>query len=152
MLQVTLSMWRGRGRSGRGSSRGVGIRLSPAPGVRSAESGGWRPWWWPTPNWSNTTAAITWSLTSSLSWTWWGFRVLTPVSGGFLKRWQEFLCRQVAGIFHDASIGNAIHVSLVRLILLHGEEVMLSWNKKLLCRGGGVNWVTDLHLAAVQAS
>lgn len=30
---------------------------------------------------------------------------------------------QVAGIFHDASIGNAIHVILVRLILLHGEEV-----------------------------
>lgn len=30
---------------------------------------------------------------------------------------------QVAGIFHDASIGNAIHIILVRLILLHGEEV-----------------------------
>lgn len=30
---------------------------------------------------------------------------------------------KVAGIFHDASIGNAIHVLLVRLILLQGEEV-----------------------------
>ena len=29
----------------------------------------------------------------------------------------------MAGIFHDASIGNAIHVILVRLILLQGEEV-----------------------------
>ncbi|TRY71432.1 hypothetical protein DNTS_011669 [Danionella cerebrum] len=28
----------------------------------------------------------------------------------------------VAGIFHHASIGNAIHIVLVRLILLHGEE------------------------------
>lgn len=41
----------------------------------------------------------------------------------FLK---VFLRRQVAGIFHDASIGNAIHVILVRLILLQGEEVILS--------------------------
>lgn len=32
-------------------------------------------------------------------------------------------CWQVAGIFHDASIGNAIHVILVRLILLQGDEV-----------------------------
>lgn len=34
-------------------------------------------------------------------------------------------CLQVAGIFHDASIGNAIHIILVRLILLQGEEVQL---------------------------
>ncbi|XP_005924501.1 A disintegrin and metalloproteinase with thrombospondin motifs 12 [Haplochromis burtoni] len=32
------------------------------------------------------------------------------------------IMNMVAGIFHDASIGNAIHVILVRLILLHGEE------------------------------
>ncbi|XP_053727080.1 A disintegrin and metalloproteinase with thrombospondin motifs 12 [Synchiropus splendidus] len=32
------------------------------------------------------------------------------------------LMNMVAGIFHDASIGNAIHVILVRLILLQGEE------------------------------
>ncbi|XP_066510062.1 A disintegrin and metalloproteinase with thrombospondin motifs 12-like [Hoplias malabaricus] len=31
----------------------------------------------------------------------------------------------VAGIFHDASIGNAIHIVLVRLILLQGEEKAL---------------------------
>ncbi|KAG7278284.1 hypothetical protein CRUP_036361 [Coryphaenoides rupestris] len=30
--------------------------------------------------------------------------------------------RSVAGIFHDASIGNAIHIILVRFILLNGEE------------------------------
>jgi len=30
----------------------------------------------------------------------------------------------VAGIFHDASIGNAVHVILVRLILLQGDEVV----------------------------
>lgn len=40
-------------------------------------------------------------------------------------------CWQVAGIFHDASIGNAIHVILVRLILLHGEEVLFIWMKSL---------------------
>uniref|UniRef100_A0A7N6AG18 Peptidase M12B domain-containing protein n=1 Tax=Anabas testudineus TaxID=64144 RepID=A0A7N6AG18_ANATE len=34
------------------------------------------------------------------------------------------IMNMVAGIFHDASIGNAIHVLLVRLILLQGEEVM----------------------------
>lgn len=39
----------------------------------------------------------------------------------FSREW--FVCWQVAGIFHDASIGNAIHVILVRLILLQGEEV-----------------------------
>lgn len=39
---------------------------------------------------------------------------------------EGFWCLQVAGIFHDASIGNAIHVMLVRLILLQGEEVTLS--------------------------
>uniref|UniRef100_A0A665WHZ1 A disintegrin and metalloproteinase with thrombospondin motifs 12-like n=1 Tax=Echeneis naucrates TaxID=173247 RepID=A0A665WHZ1_ECHNA len=32
------------------------------------------------------------------------------------------IMNMVAGIFHDASIGNAIHVILVRLILLQGEE------------------------------
>uniref|UniRef100_A0AAQ6IF32 Peptidase M12B domain-containing protein n=1 Tax=Anabas testudineus TaxID=64144 RepID=A0AAQ6IF32_ANATE len=32
------------------------------------------------------------------------------------------IMNMVAGIFHDASIGNAIHVLLVRLILLQGEE------------------------------
>uniref|UniRef100_A0A672PWR3 ADAM metallopeptidase with thrombospondin type 1 motif, 12 n=1 Tax=Sinocyclocheilus grahami TaxID=75366 RepID=A0A672PWR3_SINGR len=32
------------------------------------------------------------------------------------------IMNMVAGIFHDASIGNAIHIVLVRLILLHGEE------------------------------
>uniref|UniRef100_A0A3Q3S6J5 ADAM metallopeptidase with thrombospondin type 1 motif, 12 n=1 Tax=Mastacembelus armatus TaxID=205130 RepID=A0A3Q3S6J5_9TELE len=32
------------------------------------------------------------------------------------------IMNMVAGIFHDASIGNAIHVVLVRLILLQGEE------------------------------
>ncbi|XP_034026640.1 A disintegrin and metalloproteinase with thrombospondin motifs 12 [Thalassophryne amazonica] len=32
------------------------------------------------------------------------------------------IMNMVAGIFHDASIGNAIHIILVRLILLHGEE------------------------------
>nr|XP_040051232.1 A disintegrin and metalloproteinase with thrombospondin motifs 12 isoform X2 [Gasterosteus aculeatus aculeatus]XP_040051233.1 A disintegrin and metalloproteinase with thrombospondin motifs 12 isoform X3 [Gasterosteus aculeatus aculeatus] len=32
------------------------------------------------------------------------------------------IMNMVAGIFHDASIGNAIHVMLVRLILLQGEE------------------------------
>lgn len=37
----------------------------------------------------------------------------------------DSFCVQVAGIFHDASIGNAIHVILVRLILLQGEEVQL---------------------------
>lgn len=75
-----------------------------------------------------------WSPTSSPSWTWWGVR-LSPGSHStyspstprlldveVLKR---FVCQQVAGIFHDASIGNAIHVILVRLILLQGEEVML---------------------------
>ncbi len=29
-------------------------------------------------------------------------------------------------MFHDASIGNAIHIVLVRLILLHGEEVHMN--------------------------
>uniref|UniRef100_A0AAR2LAV3 ADAM metallopeptidase with thrombospondin type 1 motif, 12 n=1 Tax=Pygocentrus nattereri TaxID=42514 RepID=A0AAR2LAV3_PYGNA len=32
------------------------------------------------------------------------------------------IMNMVAGIFHDASIGNAIHIILVRLILLQGEE------------------------------
>uniref|UniRef100_A0A3P8ZGM4 Peptidase M12B domain-containing protein n=1 Tax=Esox lucius TaxID=8010 RepID=A0A3P8ZGM4_ESOLU len=32
------------------------------------------------------------------------------------------IMNMVAGIFHDASIGNAIHMVLVRLILLQGEE------------------------------
>uniref|UniRef100_A0A8C8A565 ADAM metallopeptidase with thrombospondin type 1 motif, 12 n=1 Tax=Oryzias sinensis TaxID=183150 RepID=A0A8C8A565_9TELE len=32
------------------------------------------------------------------------------------------IMNMVAGIFHDASIGNAIHVILVRLILLQGQE------------------------------
>uniref|UniRef100_UPI0037E80270 A disintegrin and metalloproteinase with thrombospondin motifs 12-like n=1 Tax=Semicossyphus pulcher TaxID=241346 RepID=UPI0037E80270 len=32
------------------------------------------------------------------------------------------IMNMVAGIFHDASIGNAIHVILVRLILLQGDE------------------------------
>uniref|UniRef100_A0A8C0Y3X9 ADAM metallopeptidase with thrombospondin type 1 motif, 12 n=1 Tax=Cyprinus carpio carpio TaxID=630221 RepID=A0A8C0Y3X9_CYPCA len=32
------------------------------------------------------------------------------------------IMNMVAGIFHDASIGNAIHIVLVRLILLHREE------------------------------
>uniref|UniRef100_A0AAV2MN53 ADAM metallopeptidase with thrombospondin type 1 motif, 12 n=1 Tax=Knipowitschia caucasica TaxID=637954 RepID=A0AAV2MN53_KNICA len=32
------------------------------------------------------------------------------------------IMNMVAGIFHDASIGNAVHVILVRLILLQGEE------------------------------
>uniref|UniRef100_A0A8C1KEM8 ADAM metallopeptidase with thrombospondin type 1 motif, 12 n=1 Tax=Cyprinus carpio TaxID=7962 RepID=A0A8C1KEM8_CYPCA len=32
------------------------------------------------------------------------------------------IMNMVAGIFHDASIGNAVHIVLVRLILLHGEE------------------------------
>ncbi|KAL0979145.1 hypothetical protein UPYG_G00181320 [Umbra pygmaea] len=32
------------------------------------------------------------------------------------------IMNMVAGIFHDASIGNAIHIVLVRLILLQGEE------------------------------
>uniref|UniRef100_A0A667ZYR4 ADAM metallopeptidase with thrombospondin type 1 motif, 12 n=1 Tax=Myripristis murdjan TaxID=586833 RepID=A0A667ZYR4_9TELE len=32
------------------------------------------------------------------------------------------IMNMVTGIFHDASIGNAIHIILVRLILLHGEE------------------------------
>ncbi|XP_030226567.1 A disintegrin and metalloproteinase with thrombospondin motifs 12 [Gadus morhua] len=32
------------------------------------------------------------------------------------------IMNMVAGIFHDASIGNAVHIILVRLILLHGEE------------------------------
>ncbi|KAI7813138.1 putative A disintegrin and metalloproteinase with thrombospondin motifs 12, partial [Triplophysa rosa] len=32
------------------------------------------------------------------------------------------IMNMVAGIFHDASIGNAIHIVLVRLILLHGDE------------------------------
>uniref|UniRef100_A0A671Q8U0 A disintegrin and metalloproteinase with thrombospondin motifs 12-like n=1 Tax=Sinocyclocheilus anshuiensis TaxID=1608454 RepID=A0A671Q8U0_9TELE len=35
------------------------------------------------------------------------------------------IMNMVAGIFHDASIGNAIHIVLVRLILLHGEEKAL---------------------------
>lgn len=35
------------------------------------------------------------------------------------------IMNMVAGIFHDASIGNAIHVILVRLILLQGEEKSL---------------------------
>lgn len=30
---------------------------------------------------------------------------------------------QVAGLFHDPSIGNAIHIVLIRLILLEEEEV-----------------------------
>lgn len=42
------------------------------------------------------------------------------------------MCLQVAGIFHDASIGNAIHVILVRLILLQGEEVTLTWDKPFM--------------------
>lgn len=42
-----------------------------------------------------------------------------------LKIYFFFCVVQVAGIFHDASIGNAIHVILVRLILLQGEEVQL---------------------------
>lgn len=37
----------------------------------------------------------------------------------------------MAGIFHDASIGNAVHIVLVRLILLHGEEVHL--NQGIIC-------------------
>ncbi|XP_030647560.1 A disintegrin and metalloproteinase with thrombospondin motifs 12-like [Chanos chanos] len=32
------------------------------------------------------------------------------------------IMNMVAGIFHDPSIGNAVHIVLVRLILLHGEE------------------------------
>ncbi|XP_049326441.1 A disintegrin and metalloproteinase with thrombospondin motifs 7 isoform X2 [Astyanax mexicanus] len=32
------------------------------------------------------------------------------------------IMNMVAGVFHDASIGNAIHIILVRLILLQGEE------------------------------
>lgn len=32
----------------------------------------------------------------------------------------------MAGIFHDASIGNAIHIVLVRLILLQREEVHMN--------------------------
>ncbi|XP_073716344.1 A disintegrin and metalloproteinase with thrombospondin motifs 12-like [Misgurnus anguillicaudatus] len=32
------------------------------------------------------------------------------------------IMNMVAGIFHDASIGNAVHIVLVRLILLHGDE------------------------------
>ncbi|XP_031426378.1 A disintegrin and metalloproteinase with thrombospondin motifs 12 isoform X2 [Clupea harengus] len=35
------------------------------------------------------------------------------------------IMNMVAGIFHDASIGNAVHIILVRLILLHGEEKQL---------------------------
>lgn len=30
---------------------------------------------------------------------------------------------QVAGLFHDASIGNPVHISIVRLIFLEDEEV-----------------------------
>ncbi|KAM7391303.1 hypothetical protein PAMP_022003 [Pampus punctatissimus] len=41
------------------------------------------------------------------------------------------IMNMVAGIFHDASIGNAIHVILVRLILLQGDEQ----DKKDICAG-----------------
>ncbi|XP_062874431.1 A disintegrin and metalloproteinase with thrombospondin motifs 12 [Trichomycterus rosablanca] len=64
------------------------------------------------------------------------------------------IMNMVAGIFHDASIGNAIHIVLVRLILLQGEEKGLkivhhadstlssfcSWQKNL-------NPVSDTHPA-----
>lgn len=30
---------------------------------------------------------------------------------------------QVAGLFHDPSIGNPIHITIVRLVLLEDEEV-----------------------------
>uniref|UniRef100_A0A674B862 ADAM metallopeptidase with thrombospondin type 1 motif, 12 n=1 Tax=Salmo trutta TaxID=8032 RepID=A0A674B862_SALTR len=64
------------------------------------------------------------------------------------------IMNMVAGIFHDASIGNAIHITLVRLILLQGEEKGLkiihhadtslasfcAWQKKL-------NPLSDTHPA-----
>lgn len=54
------------------------------------------------------------------------FKLTLKASALDVKFLKVFLHRQVAGIFHDASIGNAIHVILVRLILLQGEEVILS--------------------------
>lgn len=102
----------------------------------SAKSAGWRPWWWATPNSWTTTGVGTLSLTSSPSWTWWVYDVITSqIYANYLtifirKNMFILFCItswQVAGIFHDASIGNAIHIVLVRLILLHGDEVQCCW-------------------------
>lgn len=53
----------------------------------------------------------------------------------------------MAGIFHDASIGNAIHVILVRLILLQGEEVTVKDETDDKLKRG----VKDICLVVVKA-
>lgn len=52
----------------------------------------------------------------------------------------------MAGIFHDASIGNAIHVILVRLILLQGEEV----TKEVLSRNLDVIFAFGRHILKLE--
>lgn len=42
----------------------------------------------------------------------------------------KFIMFQVAGLFGDASIGNAINVVVVRLILLEQDEVNITLIKK----------------------
>lgn len=56
----------------------------------------------------------------------------------------------MTGIFHDASIGNAIHVILVRLILLQGEEVILSLSGfisfALQVKTVNLQWNKQMHI------
>lgn len=52
----------------------------------------------------------------------------------------------MAGIFHDASIGNAIHVILVRLILLQGEEV----TKEVFSRNLDVIFAFGRHILKLE--
>jgi len=39
------------------------------------------------------------------------------------SRLQKSFFFQVAELFHDESIGNSLHVSLIRLVVLEGDEV-----------------------------
>lgn len=57
---------------------------------------------------------------------------------------------QVAGIFHDASIGNAIHIILVRLILLQGEEVILSLSIQVCNERSRCTIAKHLHKVRVE--
>ncbi|KAG8131194.1 hypothetical protein E2320_017949 [Naja naja] len=43
------------------------------------------------------------------------------------------IINMVAGLFHDPSIGNAIHIVLVRLILLEEEELFYCGHRKDIC-------------------